>query len=264
MKRYIAFQVFILIALCSLNAQVDKKYIRSGNKAFKKGEYSQAIVDYGKSLVVDSTSVAGNYNLANVLMKTENPQEAQKIYEALADTVKMEEKEIKSRYNHNIGNSYLEQKQYQQAIDSYKESLRNNPSDMETKSNLAYAQKMLENEQNQDNNDQNQDDQNKDDQNKDGQNNDDQNKNDQKDDKGDNDKKDDKQDQNDQQNQDPDQQNKDQQKQDEKGDAPPPKITPQAAQQMLQAIEDKEKETQEKVNKEKAKLLQSRQKEKNW
>ena len=43
-----------------------------------------------------------------------------------------------------------------------------------------------------------------------------------------------------------------------------PKITPQAAQQMLQAIQAKEKETQEKVKKEKAAALQSRQKERNW
>ena len=44
----------------------------------------------------------------------------------------------------------------------------------------------------------------------------------------------------------------------------PPKISPQAAQQMLQAIQAKEKETQDKVNKQKAEALKSRQKEKNW
>jgi hypothetical protein len=110
-------------------------------------------------------------------------------------------------------------------------------------------QQNQDNDQNQ-NQDQNQDDQNKDDQNQ----NDDQDK---KDDRND-DKKDDQQDQNNDQDQHKDQQ-KPQQSQGEQ-----PKITPQAAQQMLQAIQAKEKETQDKVNKEKADALKARQKDKNW
>ena len=68
--------------------------------------------------------------------------------------------------------------------------------------------------------------------------------------------------QNQDKNNDNDQQNDQNQNQQQQGQQP--KITPQAAQQMLQAIQAKEKETQEKVNKEKAKALNSRQKEKNW
>ena len=73
--------------------------------------------------------------------------------------------------------------------------------------------------------------------------------------------------QNNDQNQDQDQdqnQNQDQQNQDQRNQGQQPQISPQAAQQMLQAIQAKEKETQDKVNKAKAAALKSRQKDKNW
>ena len=108
---------------------------------------------------------------------------------------------------------------------------------METKSNLAYAQKMLQNEQDKNQNKDQDKDQNKD-QDKD------QNKDDNKD-----------------QNQD---QNKEQNNDQKQNQNQPPKITPQAAQQMLQAIQNKENETQDKVKKEKAKLYERQQREKNW
>jgi Mg-chelatase subunit ChlI len=143
---------------------------------------------------------------------------------------------------HNAGNMQLSQKEYAKSIEAYKKSLRLRPDDTETKTNLAYAQKMLkdqENQQNQQNQDQNQD-QNKD-QNQDQQN----------------------QDQNQDQNkdQDQDQQKQEQQQQQQQS---PPKITPQAAQQMLDAIQQKEKETQDKVNKEKAKAAVPVRTGKNW
>ena len=159
-------------------------------------------------------------------------------------------------FHYNRGNIALASKKYQEAVDAYKKSLLLNPGDLEAKENYIYARKMLQdqqdqqnqqNQQNQDqNNDQNQD-QNQDnnqDQNKDQDQNNDQNK-----------------DQNQNNNQDKDQDKNDQDRnngQNQQG------ISPQAAQQMLQAIQAKEAQTQEKVKKEKAEALKSRQKEKNW
>ena len=152
----------------------------------------------------------------------------------------------------------IAKKDWQGAVNAFKEALLKNPSDMDAKENYIYAKKMLENQQKnggkgdgQDNQDQNNQDQDQDqnqDQNKNGQ---DQNK-DQNNDQNKN------QDQN--QNQNNGQGNGNQQPlQGQEG-----KISPQQAQQMLRAIQAKEKETQDKVNKEKADALKSRQKEKNW
>lgn len=276
MRRILQILVFstLLFNVYLADAQVDRKEVRKGNKHFSKENYQEAEIDYKKALVKDSTSLAAQFNLANTYYKLENFPQAQEAITAIGDTIANAKNS--SDIYHNLGNVYLKQKQYQQAIEEYKNSLRRNPDDMETKSNLSYAQKMLKNQQNQQNNDQN-DDQNNDqnnEQNQDNQNQDNNENQDDQKDQNDNQNNDD-QDKNDQQNNDQNNdQNKDQNN-DQNNNNPPksdqqqnqgqqPKITPQAAQQMLQAIEDKERDTQEKVKKEKALMMKSKQKEKNW
>lgn len=243
MKRILVTLVLIL-SVTALFAQKERWQVRSGNKAYGKGDFQKAELEYRRALDKDSASLRAKYNLANAMYKNQNAEAAlQMAGKMLSDStgIQPSEKDMPAIF-HNMGNYSLAQKKWSEAVESYKNSLRINPGDMETKSNLAYAQKMLKNEQDKQNQ-QNQ-------QNKDNKDNKDQDK---KEDKKDN--KDNKQDNKDQ-NQDP--------KQDQNQNQPPPKITPQAAQQMLQAIQNKENETQDKVKKEKAKLLQSQQKEKNW
>ena len=242
------------------SAQVDRHDVRAGNRKFRKDNWKEADISYRKALVKDSTSVAANYNLANTLYRQENYEEAEKLMKKIGD--KASASANAADYWYNTGDIAIAKKDWQGAVNAFKEALLKNPSDMDAKENYIYAKKMLENQQknggngdgqdNQDQNNQNQDqnkngqDQNKDqnnDQNKDGQNKD--------------------QNQNQNQNQNNDQGNGNQQPQQgqlgQEG-----KISPQQAQQMLRAIQAKEKETQDKVNKEKADALKSRQKEKNW
>lgn len=229
-------------------AQVDKRDVRRGNRDFRKENFKEAEIEYRKGIVKDSLSVASNYNLASTLYRQNNAQEAQKVLDRIKEVAPASE--AASDYYYNLGDAALANQDYQTAVDAFKQSLLRNPGDLDAKENYIYARKKLEEQQNQQNqqNQNNQDNQQNQDQNQD-QN--DQNQNDQ-------DNKDDQQDKQDQDNQ--------QNQQDQNGQQPQqqPKITPQAAQQMLQAIQAKEKETQDKVNKEKAKALQSRQKEKNW
>lgn len=257
--------------LCCVQAQAqtDRREVRGGNRDFKKADYAAAEIDYKKALVKDSTSVAAQYNLANTLYKLENWQEAEKYAGKALDSLSRSPRAADAFFN--SGDIYLQQRRWSEAIEAFKESLRRNPGDMDAKSNLAYAQKMLQNEQQQDrqnnqNQDQNQnDDQPNQDQNKD------QNKDQNQDNQDQN--KDQNQDQNQDNRQNPDQNQNDNQNnpgrnpdsndnQNQNGQQP--KITPDAAEQMLQAIQDKENETQDKVKKEKAAALKSRQKEKNW
>lgn len=228
-KRYL-FLVFMFCAVVAA-AQPEREEVRSGNRAFSKGDIDKAELEYRRALENNPTSVFGRYNLGNALHKKGNSQEAQKVVSDLVDS--LDNLSFGSKVFHNLGNYALDQKKYSEAVEFYKNSLRANPSDLETKSNLAYAQAMLKNEQNKDNQD-----------------NKDNKENQEKKDNQDNQEKKDNQD------------NKD--NQEKKENQPPPKITPQTAQQMLQAIQNKEKETQEKVKKEKAKVLKSKQKEKNW
>ena len=239
MKRliYILFLLFA-VALTDASAQVDKREVRRGNRDFRKESYKEAELQYFRALAKDSLSFAANYNMANTLYRQENYDQALKHLEKLEKVAA--DSPAAADYYFNLGNVAMAKEEYQKAVDAYKQSLLRNPGDMDAKENYIYAKEKLKEQQEQQQNDQNQDqnkdqnDQNKDqqdDQNNDGDQNKDQNKNDQN-------------------------------KQNQSGSEP--KISPQAAQQMLQAIQAKEKDTQEKVNKEKAAALRSRQKEKNW
>ena len=234
-KGMVAVLILMLASPVMLQAQSDRSEVRAGNREFKKGEFREAELDYKRALEEDSTSVTAKYNLGNALYKTESYSEAELYLKGLGDSLKSVSASKASDCFHNSGNLALKQKKYQEAVDAYKESLRLEPDNFETKSNLAYAQKMLKEQQQQQQQQQQnqQDNQNQDQQdNRDQDNQQDQNRN---------------QDQQDNQNQ----QNQ-------------PQITPQAAQQMLQAIEDKEKQTQDKVKKVKAQQQKSKEKEKNW
>ena len=242
--RYIFLTaVFSVMACVYASAQnPDRRDVRRGNRDFKKEDYKAAEIDYRKALVKDSASFAAGYNLGNTLYRMGDNEQAGKIYDKLQETAQTSP--YAADYYYNVGNVTAGAENWQAAVDAYRLALLKNPSDMDAKENYIYAKKKLEDQQNQQNQ-QNQDNQDKDkDQNQDNQ---DQDRN-----------EDQNQNQNDRNNDDQNRNSQDQQQ------GQQPKITPQAAQQMLQAIQAKEKETQDKVNKEKAQILKSRQKEKNW
>lgn len=257
--RYILVVSMLLSVALTASAQVDRHDVRAGNRKFRKDNWKEADISYRKALVKDSTSVAANYNLANTLYRQENYEEAEKLMKKIGDNASASANA--ADYWYNTGDIAIAKKDWQGAVNAFKEALLKNPSDMDAKENYIYAKKMLENQQKngggkgdgQDNQDQNNQDQNNQnqDQNKNGQ---DQNK-----------------DQNNDQNKDGQNKDQDQNQNNGQGNASQQpqqgqegKISPQQAQQMLRAIQAKEKETQDKVNKEKADALKSRQKEKNW
>lgn len=249
MKRFIIILAAIAIGVNGY-AQVDRQDVRRGNRDFKKGNYKEAEIDYRKALVKDSTSLAANYNLASVLYRNNDFEAASKSMEAIGESAPSSK--YAADYYFNKGDIALAGKDYQKAVDAFKQSLLANPGDLEAKENYIYARKMLENQQNQ--------------QNQDGDNGDNQ---DNKDNNQDQDNKDNQNQDNKQDNQNQDQdknrnQDNQQDKPEQQQSQSQPQISPQAAQQMLQAIQDKEKQTQDKVKKEKAAVLKSKQKEKNW
>ena len=193
--------------------------------------------DYRKAVLKDSLSVAGEYNLASSLYRQGN-------YDEAAQALGKADQEVAgtqhaASYYYNEGDVALQRKDYSAAVKAFRQCLLENPGDMDAKENYIYAKEMLKNQQGgggggdgQQNQDQNQQDQN------------DQN-----------------QDQNDQNQQNQPDQQQDRQNQEK---PQPQQISQQQARQMLKAVQAQEKETQDKVKKEKAALLQSSQKEKNW
>ena len=249
MNRILYILVFFMaFALTDVSAQVDKREVRRGNRDFKKENYKEAELEYFRALAKDTLSFAANYNMANTLYRQGSYEQAKKHLDKIKDAAVASP--AAADYYYNLGNVAVALEDYQTAVDAYKQSLLRNPGDLEAKENYIYVKEKLKQQQDQQQNQQNDQnpDQNQDQQNQDQ--NQDQNK--------------DQQDQNDDQNKDNQDQNKDQNQDQQNQSGSEPKISPQAAQQMLQAIQAKEKETQDKVNKEKAAALSSRKKDKNW
>lgn len=248
MKRLMIL-ILVLVSAVTVSAQTDRKEVRAGNKAFRKGDFRKSEIDYRKAVLKDSLSVAAQYNLASSLYRQDDYEGAQKALSSIAETVSgVETVGTKADFYFNQGDVALAQEDYASAVKSFRQSLLLRPDDMDAKENYIYAKEMLR--QSQDN--QSQDNQGGQDgdnsQNQDNQNN--QNN----------------QDNNQQQNNDNQQQNNQNQQnpQDQNNAAAEGNISRQQARQMLNAIQAKEKETQDKVKKEKAEMLKSRQKEKNW
>jgi tetratricopeptide (TPR) repeat protein len=227
-------------------AQKERKFVREGNGYYADGlkdttkldtiTFGKAEVAYRRALEIKPDDFHWQFNLANSIYKQNKPDQSAGEFEKLAEKATVPEE--KAMVYHNLGNSLLAQKKFDPSIDAYKKALRITPTDPATKYNLAYAMKMKEEDQKQKQKDK---------------------------DKQDKDNKDQNKDENKDQNQDNKDQNKDQQKQDQKQQPQPQnKISKQNAEQMLQALENDEKQTQEKVKKAQALQAKKTKVEKNW
>ena len=158
-SKYILFAVFLLAAAGVSAQKAERDYIRKGNHLFNDSVFVDAEVNYRKALEANPKSTVSMYNLGNTLSQQQKFQDAMEQYVSAS---KIEKDKMKlAHIYHNMGVIFQAGKDYAKAVDAYKMSLRNNPTDHETRYNLALAQKMLKDQQNQQNQDQNQD-QNKD------------------------------------------------------------------------------------------------------
>ncbi len=239
--------LLVLMGIISAYGQNERKVIRDGIRAYENEEFGEAEVQFRKAENINQESYEAEFNTGAALYGQEKYEETVKQYQSLLDQT--DDAGKTARIWHNIGNSLLEAQQYAPSIEAYKNSLRLNPSDEDTRYNLAYAKQKL-NEQQQQNQDQEQDkDQEQQDQEQDKDKDQDQDQDQNQD-----------QDQDQDQNQDQDQdQNKDQQQdqgddqQDRQDQQPvPQEISKEDAERMLKAIQQQEKDVKEKVDKKKA------------
>ncbi len=197
-KHRLGMAALLMLITLSVFAQNDRKVIRQGVKAYEDGNYSEAEVQFRKAGDLNQKSFEAEFNTGAAMYGQEKYEETVEQYEGLVEH--SEDPNTRASVWHNIGNSYLEAGQYAQSIEAYKNSLRNNPSDNDTKYNLAYAKQKLEEQQQQE---QNQDQENQDQENQDQENQDQQN-----------------QDQENQDQENQDQENQDQKNQDQKESGP--------------------------------------------
>ena len=247
-----------------------QQFVFSGNEELLEGNVLDGEKSFRKAIAKDPNNLEAKYNLGYSYYKTSNFQEAaMRNKQAVKNATTKAEKH--AAY-HNLGNSYLQMQKPDEAIEAYKNALRNNPTDDETRYNLAVARKMKE--QQDQNKDQNQDQQNKDNkdnkeedgEDKENNNKEDDNKEDDKKDEGDKDKE-----KEEEKDGDKDDEEKDKEKEEEKDgdkddeekdgegdeekdeDKKPPqpregKLSPEQVKSLLEAMADEEKKVQDKMN----------------
>jgi len=215
--RYQVLIITFLISITSI-AQNKKSFLRDGNESYKDSSYNKAEIQYRKSLEKDQDYYNASFNLADAIYKQERYAEASALFNALKDNAPTEN-DLAKIY-HNLGNSLFEEQKIEEAINAYKNSLRINPNDNDTRHNLALSIKQQQNQEQQNQEQQNQEQQNQEQQNQEQQNQEQQNQ---------------------------EQQNQEQQKEKKE------ELTKETAKKMLEAIQEKEKEIQEKLQKKKIK-----------
>ena len=230
MKRYrtISIALLTLVSMTASAQKAERDHIRRGNRQFKDSVFVEADVNYRKALEANPQSTIAMFNLGNALMQQNKLPEAMEQY-AAASRIDKDKGRLAQMF-HNMGVILHSQKEYAKAVEAYKQSLRNNPKDDETRYNLALAQKMLKDQQqNQQNQDQQQRQQ---------------------------------QQQQEQQQQEQKQQNQDQQPQQQ-----PPKndnqMSKENAEQLLKSMMRDEKDVQDKVKKQQQ-IIQGGKLEKDW
>jgi len=228
MKLRLLIIGFLMFPAFAFSQKEVRQQMKTGNKEYKQEKFTEAEISYRKALEANARSTDAAYNLGNALYKQGKFQEAAEQYAAVVNSEKDKEK-LHNAW-HNMGNIFMNAKDYAKSIDAYKRSLRNNPNDDQTRYNLALAQKLLEDQEQ--NEDQNQD------QNQDQDQNQEQEKEQQQD-----------------QQQDQQEQQQEQQQQNEQ-------MSQENAQQILDALLQDEKDTQEKVQQ--MKKQQRKKADKEW
>jgi Ca-activated chloride channel family protein len=230
MKTNLILFVIMLIQINVFSQNINKD-IRQGVKLYEDSSYVEAEQKFRNALQKDQDSFVSSFNLADAIYKQENYEKSESLFRAL--TEKAETKEEKSMSYHNFGNSLFKQEKIKESVEAYKNALRNNPSDIDSKFNLSLAQKLLKKQE--------------------------ENKEDKKeDDKKEEEKEEEEEEKKEEEESESDESQENKEPQDQqKPETPqdPNEMTEEEAQQMLDALEQQEKELQEDLQKKKRKAV---------
>jgi len=151
MVKNILFFFFLASLTITVSAQETKvkDYVIAGNQNYMSGNFSKAEAQYKTALSEDLNSIKANYNLGNSLYRQKRYDEARTHYDRVIRQKNSTKAEKQMAY-HNIGKSYLDENNPEKAVVNFKEALKLNPYDEETRYNYALARKLLEKKQNED------------------------------------------------------------------------------------------------------------------
>ena len=238
-------------------------HLSQGALAIENNEFITAEVAYRKAIAIDQNKATGSYNLGNAYYKNSKNEEALSRFVNAAKVATT--KPQRHQAFHNLGNALMNQKEYSGAVEAYKNALRNNPSDDQSRYNLALAKDLLEKNPPQEGEDDQEKEQDKQDKKDQQDKKDDQDKNqnqekDPKDNQDSEDKKGDEQEDKKEPQEPKDEQAKQDQQQQQPADG---QLSPQQVKNLLESMNNQEKKVQDKINAKKQKGLKIKS-EKDW
>lgn len=159
MKKFITHIIFIFLTFVTYSSFAQEhEFLIQGDKAYKNEDLSKAEEEYLRAIEANPESFKGLYNHANIIEQSaeseENVEMKEKRIEQAKDSylkaiANAKNDKHKSYAYNNLGNIYMNKQEYKKGIDAYKNSLRLNPDDVETKMNLQYALKQMQQQQQQ-------------------------------------------------------------------------------------------------------------------
>src|SRR5690554_1959331 len=119
-----------------------RNFLGEAQQSLQEDKFPAAEADYRQAISLNPKSETAKYNLGTAYYEKELNSEAMLRFKQAAKTAN--NKAEKHKAFHNLGNTFMNAKDYQAAVAAYKDALRNNPSDDETRYNLALAKDLLE------------------------------------------------------------------------------------------------------------------------
>lgn len=137
----------------------ERRHVREGNSLYERQRFADAERSYRKALQKDSLSVEGAFNLGDTHYATGNFAAAEEQFRKVAERTEGVSDKQKADAYYNLGNAQFQQQKLQEALESYKQSLRLDPANLESKFNYVYTKELLKQQEQQNNQDQQNNDQ---------------------------------------------------------------------------------------------------------
>lgn len=142
MNRILFTGLVLFLALPVLLHGQDRRHLRQGNKLYQDEKFTDAEIRYRQSLEENPQNIKGMFNLGNALYRQGRFDEAAELFGGLSQFAPGERE--KAFAYHNLGNTFLQSQKYAESVEAYKNALRINPDDEQTRHNLAYAMRLLQ------------------------------------------------------------------------------------------------------------------------
>lgn len=230
MIRTLAIALFTLVFAHGMWGQSTVHLLREGYELYQDGKFEESAEAFSKAMEKDPSTFKPWFNQGGAWYEADSLGKAMEAFEMALSRIN-DPKERAAVY-HNIGNSLMKQEDYAKSIEAFKQALINDPYDEDTRYNLAYAMTKLQQQQDGDEGNQEQDDKQE-------------------------------QEQQDDEQQEQNQGEQEQKENEQQQESQQQKMDPQQAEQMLNALENEDRKTQEKVTREMMKV-EPKKREKDW